>query len=136
MNLSGMALGRRIGLWILMMSAGLVAYGVGLYQGSAFRMGRMMASEGYPVPVIIEGSVTPDMKSSHASLAKSSADKSPAENRGREKGQDSNQGGPVKTHSKAIRHVKASASRGLSKPSSTLNIQNNTQTLTSPTGQH
>lgn len=54
MNLSGLNLWRRIGLWVLMICAGLLSYGFGLYQGSAFRMQRTIASEGRMVPVIIE----------------------------------------------------------------------------------
>ena len=40
---------QKLGLWLLLISAGVVAYGLGLWQGSQFRMSRMIASVGKPV---------------------------------------------------------------------------------------
>lgn len=45
---------QKLGLWLLLISAGVVAYGIGLYEGSMFRMSRNIASIQKPVPVEIK----------------------------------------------------------------------------------
>ena len=45
---------QKLVLWVLLISAGVLAYGVGLYQGSLFLMNRNIASTQKPVPVEIK----------------------------------------------------------------------------------
>jgi high-affinity Fe2+/Pb2+ permease len=40
---------QKLGLWMLLISAGVIAYGLGMWQGSQFRMNRMIASIAKPV---------------------------------------------------------------------------------------
>jgi len=40
---------QKLGLWLLLISAGVLAYGLGLHQGSMFRMNRTVASNQKPV---------------------------------------------------------------------------------------
>jgi hypothetical protein len=49
---------QKLGLWLLLISAGVVAYGLGMWQGSQFRMNRMIASISKPV-VAAELTATP-----------------------------------------------------------------------------
>lgn len=44
---------QKLWVWLLLISAGVLAYGVGLYQGSQYRMSRMVASVAKPVAVEI-----------------------------------------------------------------------------------
>jgi hypothetical protein len=47
---------KRVGFWLLFISAGIAAYGLGLYQGSLFRVNRMVASIAKPVLVDLKPS--------------------------------------------------------------------------------
>jgi len=40
---------QKVWMWLLLISAGVVAYGLGLHQGSMFRMSRAVASNQKPV---------------------------------------------------------------------------------------
>jgi hypothetical protein len=51
---------QKLAVWLLLISAGVLAYGVGLYQGSQFRMNRTIASLAKPVVVDLK-SVDPSL---------------------------------------------------------------------------
>lgn len=57
MSSKGPQVRRKIGVWSFLILAGLVAYGLGLYQGSQFRMQRTIASMQKPMPVEIQSEV-------------------------------------------------------------------------------
>ncbi len=60
MNYEKSALRRKIqqklGFWLLLISAGVVAYGIGLHQGSLFRMSRTIASS---APAVVATDIKP-----------------------------------------------------------------------------
>lgn len=53
MSLNGKQARRKMGFWSALILAGVAAYGMGLYQGSQFRMQRSIASTQKPLPVDI-----------------------------------------------------------------------------------
>jgi hypothetical protein len=63
---------QKLAVWLLLISAGVLAYGVGLYQGSQFRMNRAIASTQKPVVVDLKNAdLSPALPSSNPSNTES-----------------------------------------------------------------
>ncbi len=53
MSLIAMQIRRKIAVWAVLIGTGILAYGLGLYQGSQFRMQRSVASSQKAIPAEI-----------------------------------------------------------------------------------